>query len=187
MRCSPLIALFGFALIQTGCADSRAPSETRTPRVANADRTVSGETGKVVSIFDGCDPTTFGQNGVSCTRPGGVKFDQFLSQITPQHQPGAWHFAPSELNVKVGEGFIALNRGGEVHTFTEVDHFGGGIIPGLNAASGNPDEAEACKHLTPADFLSPGQSQVDVADEGGTELYQCCIHPWMRTVVHKKG
>jgi len=188
MRCSPLVTVLGFALVQSACADSRTPTNARAPRdVASSDRTVNGDNGKVVSIFDACDPTTFGQAGVSCTRPGGVTFDQFLAQITPDHQPGAWHFAPSALNVKVGETFIAQNRGGEMHTFTEVDHFGGGIIPPLNAASGNPVEAEECKHLTQADFLLPGQSKVDVADDEGTELYQCCIHPWMRTVVTKKG
>ena len=189
MRCTPLIAVFGFAVIQAACADSRTPTNPRAPSdIAIADRTVNGESGKVVSIFDACDPTTFTQNGVSCTRSGGVSFTQFLSQITPNHQPGGWHFAPSELNVKVGDTFIALNRGGEAHTFTEVEHFGGGIIPGLNAASGNPVEAEECKSVTPAaDFIAPGQSRVDVADEEGDELYQCCIHPWMRTVVHRHG
>ena len=187
MRCRPLITAVGFALIQAACADSRAPTDARAPRdVASADRTVNGETGKVVSIFDACDPTTFGQNGVSCARPGGVTFDQFIAQITQNHKAGGWHFSPSELNVKVGETFIALNRGGETHTFTEVDHFGGGIVPVLNALSGNPVEAEECKHLTQADFLAPGQTRVDEAEDEGTELYQCCIHPWMRAVVTKK-
>jgi hypothetical protein len=189
MRRTPLIAVFGLALIQAGCADSRTPTNPRAPSdVASADRTVDGQSGKVVSIFDACDPATFGQNGVSCTRSGGVTFTQFLGQITPNNTPGGWHFAPSELNVKVGEGFFALNRGGEMHTFTEVEHFGGGIIAPLNALSGNLVEAEECKHLAPSDFLSPGQSSdLDIADDEGTELYQCCIHPWMRTVVHKKG
>jgi hypothetical protein len=189
MRATPLIAVFGLALIQAACADSRTPTDARSANgVASADRTVGDQSGKVVSIFDACDPTTFGQAGVSCTRSGGVTFEQFLAQITPTHTPGGWHFAPSELNIKVGEGFFALNRGGEMHTFTEVEHFGGGIIPPLNAASGNLVEAEECKHLAPSDFLLPGQtSDLDIADDEGTELYQCCIHPWMRTVVHKKG
>src|SRR4029079_14681667 len=146
------------------------------------------QSGKVVGIFDACDPTTFGQNNVSCTRSGGVTFDQFIAQVTQNQKAGGWHFAPAELTVEVGEGFFALNRGGETHTFTEVEHFGGGIIPGLNVLSGNPVEAEECKNLTGADFLAPGQSSdLDVADDEGTELYQCCIHPWMRTVVDKRG
>jgi hypothetical protein len=189
MHCRSLIAVLGFALIQVACADSPAPTATRAAKnTASADRTVDGQSGKVVSIFDACDPTTFAQNGVSCTRSGGVRFDQFIAILTQTQQAGAWHFAPPELNVKVGEGFFALNRGGEMHTFTEVEHFGGGIIPGLNALSGNLVEAEECKHLAPGDFLNPGQSSdLDIADDEGTELYQCCIHPWMRTVVHKKG
>ena len=146
MRCSPLMTVVGIALIQTACADTRTPTDARAPRdVASADRTVDGETGKVVSIFDACDPATFGQAGVSCTRPGGVTFEQFIALVTQNQKAGAWHFAPSELHVKVGETFIAFNRGGEEHTFTEVEHFGGGIIPGLNVLSGNPVEAEECK------------------------------------------
>ena len=188
MRSRPLIAVLGLALIQAACADSRTPTEARSPRgVANADRTVDGESGKVVSIFDGCDPASFADVGVSCVRPGGLTFGQFLAQITPGHQPGAWHFAPSELNIKVGETFIALNRGGETHTFTEVEHFGGGRIQLLNDASGNPVEAEECKNDATVNFLAPGQKFVDAADEEGDELYQCCIHPWMRTVVHRHG
>jgi len=187
MRRTPIIAVFGLALIQGACSD-RTPTAPRAPSGgASADRTVGGESGKVVSIFDGCDPTTFVQNGVDCSRPGGVTFDQFLSQITPGHQPGAWHFAPSQLNVKVGDTFIAVNQGGETHTFTEVEHFGGGFVLPLNALSGNPVEADECKTPATVNFLAPGQSFVDVADEEGDELYQCCIHPWMRVVIHRHG
>jgi plastocyanin len=188
MRRKSLIPAVGFALVQAACTDSRTPTDVRAPRdVASADRTVNGESGKVVSIFDACDPTTFAQNGVSCTRPGGVTFDQFVAQITQNQKAGAWRFAPSELHVKVGETFMALNRGGETHTFTEVDHFGGGMVQFLNDLSGNPVEVDECKTPATVNFLAPGQSFVDVADDEGTELYQCCIHPWMRVVITKKG
>jgi len=187
MRTRAAITAVTVALIQAACADSRTPTDARaTPNSIDADRTVGGDVGKVVSISDACDPTTFAQNGVSCTRPGGVTFDQFVAQITRNQKAGGWHFAPSELNVKVGETFIAVNNGGETHTFTEVKHFGGGIVPFLNDLSGNPVEADECKNLAPRDFLAPGQTRVDVADEEGTELYQCCIHPWMRAVVTKR-
>jgi len=139
-----------------------------------------------VTMFDACDPETF--NAVigpgTCTRSGGVRFEDFVAQLTRHHSIGAWHFAPSQVTMRVGQELVANNRGGEAHTFTEVEHFGGGIIPALNAASGNPVEAEECKSVTPAnDFIAPGQSRVDVADEEGAELYQCCIHPWMRAEV----
>ena len=188
MRRTPLIAVLGLALFQAACTDTSTPTVARSPSgAASADRTIDGESGKVVSIFDACDPTTFIQNDVPCTRSGGVRFDQFLAQITPGHQPGGWHFAPSQLNLKVGDTFIAINRGGETHTFTEVEHFGGGFVDALNAASGNPVEADECKSPATVNFLAPGQSFVDVADEEGDELYQCCIHPWMRVVIHRHG
>jgi hypothetical protein len=71
-----------------------------------------------------------------------------------------------------------------VHTFTEVEHFGGGIVPQLNALSGNPAPAAECLQLKPDDFVPAGGTHRDDVTEMGTELYQCCIHPWMRTVVH---
>jgi plastocyanin len=35
--------------------------------------------------------------------------------------------------------------------------------------------------------MPSGGTQTETVDEEGTELYQCCIHPWMRaTVVAKR-
>ncbi|MEP6999494.1 MAG: hypothetical protein ABI969_03385, partial [bacterium] len=71
------------------------------------------------------------------------------------------------------------------HTFTEVAAFGGSINPLLNPIIGNHPPAPECLALAPADLLNPGAtSAVDDAANAGDELYQCCIHPWMRTVVH---
>jgi hypothetical protein len=78
---------------------------------------------------------------------------------------------------------LAVNRGGEEHTFTEVEAFGGGIVPDLNVLAGVPDPAPECLAVTPTDMVPPGGSTTDDVEEEGTELYQCCIHPWMRTVV----
>jgi hypothetical protein len=78
----------------------------------------------------------------------------------------------------------AVNLGGETHTFTEVDDFGGGIVPQLNDLAGVPVPAPECLALVSDDFIPPGGSDSEVEDEEGTELYQCCIHPWMRAKVH---
>jgi len=71
-----------------------------------------------------------------------------------------------------------------VHTFTRVAQFGGGIVPALNTASNNPVEAPECAALAASDMLSPGASFTTLpAAASGTHLYQCCIHPWMRSTV----
>jgi plastocyanin len=144
----------------------------------------------VVSILDACDGPSFAAQGIDCSRNGGVKFQQFISELSARRTVGAWHFAPDNLVLQLGQSFSALNRGGETHTFTEVKQFGGGVVPPLNQLSGNPIPAPECLALNPLDakqFIPPGgSSDSDVADEEGTELYQCCIHPWMRAVVTVK-
>jgi hypothetical protein len=57
----------------------------------------------------------------------------------------------------------------------------------LNQLSGNTEPAPECLALAPTAFIAPGGTGHDEVEEPGTELYQCCIHPWMRTVVHGRG
>ncbi|HEX7981753.1 MAG TPA: hypothetical protein VF461_24310 [Gemmatimonadaceae bacterium] len=95
-----------------------------------------------------------------------------------------WRFSPLNLDIKLGDSFSATNVGGETHTFTEVEHFGGGIVPLLNHLSGNFHIAPECAALTAHDFIPHGgSSPPDTPDEVGVENYQCCIHPWMRMTV----
>ena len=44
--------------------------------------------------------------------------------------------------------------------------------------------APECAALSFADALAPGATFSETTDEAGDEKYQCCIHPWMRAVVH---
>src|ERR1041385_1437412 len=44
-----------------------------------------------------------------------------------------WDFEPDAIRIKQGTTVSVVDQGGEPHTFTEVAHFGGGFIPGLNA------------------------------------------------------
>jgi plastocyanin len=77
----------------------------------------------------------------------------------------------------------AQNNGGEVHTFTEVDEFGGGIVPPLNVLSGNPLPAPECLQLGLGDFIPAGGQSAPDLEDPGVHHYQCCIHPWMRADV----
>ena len=86
---------------------------------------------RIVTMMDACDPDTFnapppaGVGPGTCSRSGGVQFATFLEQLGKHGTIGAWHFAPPDTSAAVGQVFVAMNRGGEVHTFTEVETFGG--------------------------------------------------------------
>ena len=160
------------------------------PAVADATAVSHGmkASGNVrVTLQDACDPETF--NAVvgagTCVRNGGVTFTHFIDQLTRFGSIGAWHMAPRNSNLLVGQRFVAVNNGGEVHTFTEVEEFGGGIVPVLNDLAHTPDVAPECLALDPDDFVAPGATyQSDVEEDAGDEKYQCCIHHWMRLQAH---
>lgn len=169
-------------LLAAACGSPSAPPDRsppmHSPVMAAA---LGGRDIRLITLKDACDPVTFAN--VGCLRQGGVTFDHFLAKLGKKGIVGAWHMAPPEVNARVGQTLRAVNRGGEVHTFTEVEEFGGGIVPELNDLSGNPDPAPECLALEDEDFVPPGATFDDEVEEAGVEHYQCCIHPWMRTTV----
>jgi len=181
-RFIPLLGAAVVAAIQVACsaADSGSLAPPTAPDLARA------ADARRFEIHDACDPATFdavlGEG--ACVRAGGMKFDQFIDQLTKHQSVGAWSFSPPNRDIRLGQSFVALNQGGEAHTFTEVEEFGGGRVPLLNALSGNPVEAEECKQ---AEDIPPGGRFDDTPDEAGVEKYQCCIHPWMRATVTVRG
>ena len=141
---------------------------------------------KVIHMNDQCDPETFNAAigpGTCVSSHAGVKFDNFIRELSKTQKDGAWNFAPGEVRLRDGDTFQAENVGGEDHTFTEVDEFGGGIVPILNTLSGNPVPAPECLQLGPGDFIPPGGITAPEDEEPGVPHYQCCIHPWMRADV----
>jgi plastocyanin len=143
---------------------------------------VQGRQDVLVNMHDACDPATFNAalGPGTCLRAGGVQFNQFIAELTRLGSVGAWHFAPPNANVQVGQSFAVSNRGGEVHTFTEVAQFGGGIVPRLNELAHVPTVAPECAALDPDDFVAPGTTYREDVEHAGTLKFQCCIHPWMR-------
>jgi hypothetical protein len=144
-----------------------------------------------ILIHDECSPSfnapvPAGAGPGTCANTGGVPFSQFVAQVTQLHQAPEWHFTPDHTALAPGEAFVATNVGGEVHSFTEVDAFGGGVVGFLNDLSGAGATRPECLNPATAQFLAPGASTApDVP--GGTELYQCCIHPWMHEVISVKS
>jgi plastocyanin len=150
----------------------------------------SGEAGRVekLELRDQCDQASFDAalGAGTCVRKNGVPFDDFIAQITKDGFAGGWKINPDHLNDKPGTSLSVTNIGGETHTFTQVTNFGGGIVDLLNQLSGNTVVADGCANLDPLDpasFVPPGHEHDVSSLAAGTYNFQCCIHPWMRTVV----
>ena len=190
-RFTSLIAAVAVVALQVACGDPGAVLQPDSrAAVASRAEAKAAETGvRRIEMLDACDPATFNAaiGAGACTRSGGLSFQQFIDHLTRRQVVESWRFSPAKVEARVGQSLLAINRGGEVHTFTEVETFGGGVVPVLNQLSGNPDVAPECLALAPTDFLPPGGSTSDDVDEAGTENYQCCIHPWMRTTVNARG
>jgi hypothetical protein len=168
------------AAILAACSDASRPVSPDL-NVASARNETGGRLAEV-RLFDACDPKTFAVIPGGCQRNGGITLTQFNNILNQTHSVPAWHMSPPDLYIREGDSFVAENYGGENHTFTEVEEFGGGVVPALNIASGNPVMAPECANL---DILEPGEETApDTPDEVGDEDYQCCIHPWMRMTVH---
>ena len=142
-----------------------------------------------VLMLDKCDPITFNAAigpGTCLAGKPGLPFSTFIAQLTQTMNAPAWRFDESAFTVKFGTTIVAHNRGGEVHTFTRVAQFGGGVVPLLNQLSGTPIPAPECLAAPPAEFIAPGGTDTDIANAHGTLFYECCIHPWMRSTVKVK-
>ena len=192
-RLSWTLVLASMAALLVACQSTSSqpagPSAVSTAQSAvttgAAHPAATGALQHVVTLSDACDPETFNAalGAGTCTRSGGVRFDAFLDLLGKHHSIGGWHIAPSEVTMQVGQMLVATNHGGETHTFTEVEEFGGGIVPLLNQLTGLTEVAPECQALAGKDFLAPGASSSEKEEDAGVEKYQCCIHPWMRAEV----
>jgi hypothetical protein len=193
-------AAIGLMLV-IGCGDSSRPTQPSTgntsvtsgsgddPGAGDHPAAPSGTSlpARQILMMDACDPTTFDANvepGTCVGRHDGVKFDQFIAELTLTQKAGAWHFAPPNTTAREGQTLLATNHGGEIHTFTRVNQFGGGVVPDLNRLSGNLQVAPECTKLEDDDFVPPGGTYEEKVGSENTQLFECCIHPWMRTVIH---
>ena len=145
---------------------------------------------KKFRMYDDCEPTSF--NAVlgdgACIGNGKTTFAEFIEELEETQDVHTWRNQPSQAHLNVGRPTLIENRGGEVHTFTKVAEFGGGFVNELNGISGNPVPAPECLNFAGIVFLPAGASE-DGPTAGssdlpvGTSRFQCCIHPWMRTVI----
>jgi len=146
-----------------------------------------------IVALDECDPVTFnaalGPDFCKNVALGAsTTLSDLFAEAAAGHPDPKWDFEPDLLTVKEGTTVSVVDQGGEPHTFTEVEHFGGGFIPGLNAgqetvpecAGGFANVAVArTRILQGSTVLVPGLSR-------GEHRFHCCVHPWMRVKVEVK-
>ena len=185
----------------------------------------NAQTTKIITMRDACDPDSFNAAlgpGHCVTVPGlppgeghgSTLFTDFIGELTTYQNAGAWRFNPMlnatagtfklvRLDLTSGDQTTIKNLGGETHTFTRVEHFGGGFKAKLNGLTGNPVPAPECAQVLPDGTLvqQPESPTNQFVEAGNTEagptagidlplgesLWQCCIHPWMRMVVVVHG
>jgi hypothetical protein len=145
---------------------------------------------KKVRLLDDCEPTSF--NAVlgdgACVGNGHTTFDQFIAELEKTQDAHAWRNQPTAMQLNVGRPLLIENRGGETHTLTPVAEYGGGFVNELNGISGNPVPAPECLNFGSIVFIpAGGVEEGPVAGSAdlpvGVHKFQCCIHPWMRTLV----
>jgi plastocyanin len=159
------------------------------------DKDRADEHGRVqqVVVLDNCDPTTF--NGafgpgicLNVTGGQGVPLPDFLAALPAGHPQ--WLFYPATLSIKRGDTVRAVNQGGEIHTFTEVEEFGGGFIPALNDLPDSPAVPECAVGYANISVASTrliqGSSLLVTDLHKGVHRFVCCIHPWMRLEIEVK-
>jgi plastocyanin len=149
-----------------------------------------------VVALDECDPATFNAPTAvgadfckNIALGASTTFSNLFAEAAAGHPNPNWDFEPDTLRIKKGTTIIAVDQGGEPHTFTEVANFGGGFIPGLNAPGETvvPECAGGFSKVSVARTRILQGSQLLVTDlSKGVHNFQCCIHPWMRMTVEVK-
>jgi hypothetical protein len=144
---------------------------------------------KNMALVDECDPADPGwtPTGGCALKPGqgDVSFAEFGALVRSPNSLStvghpAWRIEPSYVSSHGGDRTVQVtNHGGRLHTFTEVQDFGGGRVPGLNVGL---IEAQGCINAGTTTDVAPG-ARMDVTLSPGLHKFQCCIHPWMRAAV----
>src|ERR1700720_1477612 len=141
--------------------------------------------------LDECDPATFNVAvGAGFCKNVALGASIPIATLFSDAQAGTpdkdkWDFEPDSLTVDEGTPIIAVDQGGEPHTFTEVAQFGGGFIPQLNngeAAAPKCALGFSSVAVARTRILQGSQLQFTGLSKG-EHHFQCCIHPWMRMTV----
>src|SRR3954452_17411870 len=144
-----------------------------------------------VLIKDDCDAATFNAaiGPGTCVGNGRTTFQDFVAQlqtngVQANRSAKGWAFVPGKFHIDQGESFVALSKGGETHSFTEVAQYGGGCVAVLNGLLHLTAVPECGTGAFPATLIPAGGSRtVSGLSVGVVHHFECLIHPWMRTDV----
>ena len=179
--------------IAAACTDpvsqGREASSATRPRSVG-DAALGAQDGNHIAVRDDCDPRdpAWAPSGGCVEEHGRVRnreFTEFLSSRLSAAVVGhpAWRNEPSYLKITVGEAVSVTNEGGRLHTFTEVQVFGGGRVPPLRMGLTPAPECDLAAGAVDPTELPPGASLTISGLTTGTHSFQCCIHPWMRAAI----
>jgi plastocyanin len=148
-----------------------------------------------VVALDECDPSTFNAalGPDFCHNVSLAPFTTTLPDLFAKAAAGTpdqnWDFEPDVVRISEGSLLSVVNQGGEPHTFTEVEKFGGGFVPQLNAPGEQevPECSGGFGNLAVARTRILQGSELKLANlSKGKHRFQCCLHPWMRLQVDVK-
>ncbi len=191
LRYSVLLAV----MTLSACADDPVRNDVREMEVGNSFDGAALRPGEAaghrhVALLDDCDPRdpAWNATGGCALREGSVnnaEFNAFVvspfSTATVGHP--AWRNDPTYLKTRPRHSFRVTNEGGRAHTFTEVANYGGGRVPPLNVGMTPAPECLLAPGMVDPTLVPP-RGRLEVSGlAAGHHRFQCCLHPWMRTLI----
>jgi plastocyanin len=189
------VAKFGViagCLILAGATSALSQSAPQAKDVPSRHDEDGPRLAQIVAL-DECDPTTFnaalGADFCKNVTLGAfTTFDNLFAEAAAGTPDPNWDFEPDTLRIKQDTILSVVDQGGEPHTFTEVEKFGGGFVDGLNGGEAMvPECANGFSNLEVAKTRILQGSHIEVTGlSKGEHRFECCIHPWMRVKVQVK-
>ena len=186
-------SLLAGCLILAGATSALAQGAKAKDVPTRHDRDEDGPRLAQIVALDECDPATFnaalGADFCKNVTLGAfTTFDNLFAEAAAGTPDPNWDFEPDTLRIRQDTILSVVDQGGEPHTFTEVEKFGGGFVDGLNGGEPMvPECRNGFSNLAVAKTRILQGSHIEVTGlSKGEHRFECCIHPWMRVKVQVK-
>ena len=186
-------SLLAGSLMLAGATSALAQGAKAKDVPTRHDRDEDGPRLAQIVALDECDPATFnaalGADFCKNVTLGAfTTFDNLFAEAAAGTPDPNWDFEPDTLRIRQDTILSVVDQGGEPHTFTEVEKFGGGFVDGLNGGEAMvPECRNGFSNLAVAKTRILQGSHIEVTGlSKGEHRFECCIHPWMRVKVQVK-